>query len=140
MAGATGLEPAASGVTGRRSSQLSYAPFFGSGADLNAPPVQVKKRLHDPRQTPVGRCLARIRVPETPIKSALPSLKVRKNPQFSLSSPWSDRVRIVYFDRCDECLLGHFYQRGGSSMATAPAAKKSAPTVTLKHLAASLAE
>ena len=26
MAGATGLEPAASGVTGRRSNQLSYAP------------------------------------------------------------------------------------------------------------------
>ena len=26
MAGATGLEPAASGVTGRRSDQLSYAP------------------------------------------------------------------------------------------------------------------
>jgi hypothetical protein len=27
MAGATGLEPAASGVTGRRSNQLSYAPY-----------------------------------------------------------------------------------------------------------------
>ena len=27
VAGATGLEPAASGVTGRRSNQLSYAPF-----------------------------------------------------------------------------------------------------------------
>src|SRR5262245_43464101 len=27
LAGATGLEPAASGVTGRRSNQLSYAPF-----------------------------------------------------------------------------------------------------------------
>ena len=26
LAGATGLEPAASGVTGRRSNQLSYAP------------------------------------------------------------------------------------------------------------------
>jgi hypothetical protein len=30
MAGATGLEPAASGVTGRRSNQLSYAPVHGS--------------------------------------------------------------------------------------------------------------
>ena len=28
LAGATGLEPAASGVTGRRSNQLSYAPIF----------------------------------------------------------------------------------------------------------------
>lgn len=28
VAGATGLEPAASGVTGRRSNQLSYAPAF----------------------------------------------------------------------------------------------------------------
>jgi hypothetical protein len=31
MAGATGLEPAASGVTGRRSNQLSYAPAGMSG-------------------------------------------------------------------------------------------------------------
>src|SRR4028118_1509749 len=30
MAGATGLEPAASGVTGRRSNQLNYAPARGS--------------------------------------------------------------------------------------------------------------
>jgi hypothetical protein len=30
MAGATGLEPAASGVTGRRSNQLSYAPNIGN--------------------------------------------------------------------------------------------------------------
>ena len=29
LAGATGLEPAASGVTGRRSNQLSYAPNQG---------------------------------------------------------------------------------------------------------------
>ena len=28
MAGVTGLEPAASGVTGRRSNQLSYTPEF----------------------------------------------------------------------------------------------------------------
>ena len=29
MAGVTGLEPAASGVTGRRSNQLSYTPDAG---------------------------------------------------------------------------------------------------------------
>src|SRR5207247_4147713 len=34
MAGATGLEPAASGVTGRRSNQLSYAPRASTRAAL----------------------------------------------------------------------------------------------------------
>ena len=29
MAGVTGLEPAASGVTGQRSNQLSYTPIYG---------------------------------------------------------------------------------------------------------------
>jgi hypothetical protein len=43
LAGATGLEPAASGVTGRRSNQLSYAPA-GNGADLRRTPGQVKDR------------------------------------------------------------------------------------------------
>src|SRR5262245_60018201 len=41
-------------------------------------------------------------------------------------------------------LAGHFYNEEGHPMATAPAksgtAKKPAPTVTLKHLAANLAE
>src|SRR2546423_890406 len=36
MAGATGLEPATSGVTGRRSNQLSYAPATRSRRHLLA--------------------------------------------------------------------------------------------------------
>jgi hypothetical protein len=35
-AGATGLEPATSGVTGRRSNQLSYAPAFARVVPLPA--------------------------------------------------------------------------------------------------------
>ena len=31
LAGATGLEPATSGVTGRRSNQLNYAPLYNFG-------------------------------------------------------------------------------------------------------------
>jgi hypothetical protein len=44
MAGATGLEPATSGVTGRRSNQLSYAPAVLDlrGAVLPFPPRGVK--------------------------------------------------------------------------------------------------
>ena len=34
MAGATGLEPATSGVTGQRSNQLSYAPAIREGGKL----------------------------------------------------------------------------------------------------------
>ena len=34
MAGATGLEPATSGVTGQRSNQLSYAPANCEGGKL----------------------------------------------------------------------------------------------------------
>jgi hypothetical protein len=37
LAGATGLEPAASAVTGRRSNQLNYAPAKGPTRQLDAP-------------------------------------------------------------------------------------------------------
>ena len=33
MAGSTGLEPATSGLTGRRSNQLNYDPASGSGQE-----------------------------------------------------------------------------------------------------------
>ena len=63
MAGATGLEPAASGVTGRRSNQLSYAPMQGSRADLNGTPAQVNplaaSGLRRPRQAATMIMLAR---------------------------------------------------------------------------------
>ncbi len=38
MAGVTGLEPAASGVTGRRSNRLSYTPAKGQADRLRLPP------------------------------------------------------------------------------------------------------
>ena len=55
MAGATGLEPAASGVTGRRSNQLSYAPekarIFGLSCgcgEIRPVPRDVKTAVNRP--------------------------------------------------------------------------------------------
>ena len=59
-AGATGLEPATSGVTGRRSNQLSYAPGWGrismASPDLaRSPAVPADPRLGSAGPGPVGR-------------------------------------------------------------------------------------
>ena len=43
MAGETGLEPAASGVTGRRYNQLNYSPALGVGPFIFVRFVDVNK-------------------------------------------------------------------------------------------------
>ncbi len=45
MAGVTGLEPAASGVTGRRSNQLSYTPCESRSHHVIDPLTGVKESL-----------------------------------------------------------------------------------------------
>ena len=51
VAGSTGLEPAASGVTGRRSNQLNYDPAEPFGVTPMTPPVQAggMKQARDSR-------------------------------------------------------------------------------------------
>ena len=62
LAGSTGLEPAASGVTGRRSNQLNYDPEFSFGiADLGLrirPPIDNQSAIRRPRsEMSPFRCL-----------------------------------------------------------------------------------
>src|SRR5581483_492965 len=94
VAGATGLEPAASGVTGRRSNQLSYAPFFGDAADLNAVSRQVKERLGKPRGSGVRGTAGGGNVEKARI-SGLRNAETCRKPLFSASKSWSDHIRIV---------------------------------------------
>ena len=52
MAGSTGLEPAASGVTGRRSNQLNYDPEVFSAHSLQAQSVCAKDNQYNGRPRP----------------------------------------------------------------------------------------
>src|SRR5688500_14527445 len=60
MAGRTGLEPAASCVTGRRYNQLNYRPFWEHPRYFRNPGV-VNERHRAPSFGPPGRCTARRR-------------------------------------------------------------------------------
>ena len=53
-AGATGLEPATSGVTGRRSNQLSYAPR--ASRENSALPPDPEPRPPRAQLAPTGEC------------------------------------------------------------------------------------
>jgi hypothetical protein len=49
MAGSTGLEPAASGVTGRRSNQLNYDPEQRNTTQIDDPPAVTLDGICDVR-------------------------------------------------------------------------------------------
>jgi hypothetical protein len=52
MTGATGLEPATSGVTGRRSNQLSYAPAFFARVGPPRRTYALAQYANQPRRSP----------------------------------------------------------------------------------------
>jgi DNA invertase Pin-like site-specific DNA recombinase len=99
-AGATGLEPATSGVTGRRSNQLSYAPAFArvgplpaglrassvcqSAAPLALLAVTGRRRLSVAAHPHTATALPTVRLPEGDLRSAssAPSGKLASQPVF----------------------------------------------------------
>jgi hypothetical protein len=65
-AGATGLEPAASGVTGRRSNQLNYAPALGGSEFSRWPRVRQPAGGRSPARRIPSRAEAAAYVARTP--------------------------------------------------------------------------
>ena len=81
MAGVTGLEPAASGVTGRRSNQLSYTPAKGWRAQSASP-----SSLHT-----AGRGASQALV--LPIEARYPQ-SVRQNNRLRMISVSAERIPL----------------------------------------------
>jgi hypothetical protein len=69
LTGATGLEPATSGVTGRRSNQLSYAPAWVARVAADRSPARVlsmpSRIVVVPR--PRGQCDGRFKLASQPV-------------------------------------------------------------------------
>ena len=85
MAGATGLEPATSGVTGRRSNQLSYAPAASTRAGTPTPfgwRVSSQPPSNRAAETPALRYFDQFKPAlnalETPVHAVEPALHRRK--------------------------------------------------------------
>src|SRR5688572_12491665 len=113
MAGATGLEPATSGVTGRRSNQLSYAPAGESGTYSRCNVASSLRSRHAKlRKSPILR--------EESIVTAAPNRLLRLGDWWFPITTGNEE---------------------GPLMAMVPGNKApTPPTVTLKHLAAAMAE
>src|SRR5439155_22332084 len=147
LAGATGLEPPAFGVTGRRSNQLSYAPSqVGKGLKCRSPPSQGAQESHAMALTAVrfwGSKALKQRE-----KWGLSAAQGRvcwgfcvstpKNPHFSVGSHGQTLSESSKRPMWREVASSPLSERGGPTMA----AKKpgAQATVTMKHLAANLAE